>query len=60
MLEQTDTRRGSLSFYLGGKAPLDPKQWTLNMDAIRATVKYAMAIGQFNTETESPTNGSQL
>ena len=48
MLQQTDTRRGSLSFYLGGKAPSDPEPWTPNMDAVRATVKYALAIEWLN------------
>src|SRR5205814_5800625 len=40
ILQQTDTRRGSLSFYLGGKVASDPQHWTPNMDAVRATVKY--------------------
>jgi hypothetical protein len=53
MLQQTDTRRGSLSFYLGGKAPSDPEQWTPNMDAVRATVKYAIATGRLDTAPES-------
>jgi hypothetical protein len=26
MLAQTNTRRGNLSFYLGGKAPSDPEK----------------------------------
>ena len=34
MLAQTETRRGNLSFYLGGKAPSDPEKWTPNMDAV--------------------------
>jgi hypothetical protein len=54
MLQQTDTRRGSLSFYLGGKAPSDPEPWTPNMDAVRATVKYAIATGRLEAELEQP------
>ena len=54
MLQQTETRRGSLSFYLGGKARSDPEQWKPNMDAVRATVKYTIATGRLDVETEHP------
>ena len=60
MLQQTETRRGSLSFYLGGKAPSDPEQWTPNMDAVRATVRYAISTGRLETETEQPRGIPQL
>lgn len=50
LLEQTDTRRGSLSFHLGGKAPSDSEPWTPNMNAVRATVKYAIATRRFDPE----------
>jgi hypothetical protein len=50
LLEQTDTRRGSLSFYLGGRAPSDAEPWTPDMNAVRATVKYAIATGRFDPE----------
>ena len=59
LLQQTDTRRGSLSFYLGGKGPSDPENWTPNMDAVRATVKYAISTGRLEIERELPTNSSQ-
>lgn len=52
MLERTETRRGSLSFYLGGKAPSDPERWTPNMDAVLATIRYAMASGRLDIEPE--------
>ena len=55
MLAQTNTRRGNLSFYLGGKAPSDPEKWAPNMDAVRATIKYAIATGRLNTETGQAT-----
>jgi ribonuclease HI len=58
MLERTGTRRGNLSFYLGGKAPSDPERWTPNMDAIRATIKYAMASGRLDTEPEPHSDNS--
>lgn len=57
MLAQTDTRRGNL--YLGDKAPSDPETWTPNMDAVRATIKFALATGRLNTETEQAANTAQ-
>ena len=50
MLAQTETRRSSLSFFLGGKTASDPEKWTPNIEAVRATVKYAMATGRLETE----------
>jgi hypothetical protein len=52
MLRCTVTRRGSLSFYLGGKVPSDPKMWSPDMKAVRATIKYAMATGRLEAEEE--------
>jgi exonuclease III len=48
MLQCTDTRRGNLSFYLGGKAPTDDTKWTPNMDAVRATIRFAIATGRLD------------
>jgi hypothetical protein len=59
MLAQTETRRGNLSFHLGGKAPSDPEKWTPNMDAVRATIKFAIATGRFDTEVEQAANTPQ-
>jgi hypothetical protein len=56
MLAQTDTRRGNLSFYLGGKAPSDPETWTPNMDAVRATIKFAIATGRLDMDVEQAAN----
>jgi hypothetical protein len=52
MLRCTVTRRGSLSFYLGGKVPSDPKMWSPDMKAARATIKYAMATGRLDADEE--------
>jgi hypothetical protein len=54
MLQQTNTRRCNLSFYLGGKAPSNTGQWKPNMEAVRATVQYAIDTGRFEAETEQP------
>jgi hypothetical protein len=54
MLAQTDTRRSNLSFYLGGKSPSDPDRWAPDMNAVRATVKFAIATRRLETEMEHP------
>ena len=43
MQRKTGTGTGCLSFHLGGKAPSDPDQWTPDMSAVQATIKYTMA-----------------
>ena len=48
MLQCTQTGRGSLSFHLGGKAPIDDEYWAPNMDAVRATIRFAMATGRLD------------
>ena len=59
MLKLTDTRRGNLSFYLGGKAPTDPATWTPNVNAVRATIKFAITTGRLDTEAEQLTNAQE-
>jgi hypothetical protein len=50
LFRETSTRRGCLSFFLGGKAPSDPVKWTPNISAVRATLKYATATGRLKFE----------
>jgi hypothetical protein len=50
MIQRTDTHRGNLSFYLGGKAASDPDDWSPCMDVVRETVKFAMATGRLNRQ----------
>jgi hypothetical protein len=50
MLEQTETRRGNLSFFLGGKTHADPPEWTPNLDAVKATIKYAISTGRLDAD----------
>jgi hypothetical protein len=52
-------KTGNLSFYLGGKAPSDPEQRTPNMDAVRVTIKFAIATGRLDTEVEQAANRPQ-
>lgn len=42
MLQCTQTGRGNMSLYLGGKAPTDDAKWTPDMDAVRATIRFAI------------------
>ena len=49
MLQCTDTSRGNISFYLGGKSPTDDKNWAPNMNAVRATIRFAIATGRLDT-----------
>jgi hypothetical protein len=48
MLECTDTHRSNISFYLGGKSPSDKKEWTPNMAAVRAAIRFAIATGRLD------------
>jgi hypothetical protein len=36
------TKMGNLSFFLGGKAASDGPKWTPDLEAVRATIKFAM------------------
>jgi hypothetical protein len=47
-LQCTDTGRGNMSLYLGGKAATDDAQWTPNMDTVRATIRFAIATGRLD------------
>jgi hypothetical protein len=46
MFQCTKEKRGNLSFHLGGKATSDGQEWTPNMDAVRATIRFAIATGR--------------
>lgn len=43
MLQCTQISRGNMSFYLGGKAATDDAKWAPDMDAVRATIRFAIA-----------------
>jgi len=40
--------RGNISFYLGGKTPMDDENWAPNMNAVRATIRFAIATGRLD------------
>ena len=48
MLQCTDTHRSNISFYLGGKSPSDDQKWTPNLEAVRATIRFAIATGRLD------------
>ena len=48
MLQCTDVHRNNLSFYLGGKSPSDDKNWSPDMQAVRATIRFAIATGRLD------------
>ncbi|KAJ6092560.1 hypothetical protein N7486_007849 [Penicillium sp. IBT 16267x] len=46
LLQCTDTYRGNISFFLGGKSPSDDQKWTPNLEAVRASIRFAIATGR--------------
>jgi hypothetical protein len=50
MMQCTDRYRGNLSFYLGGKTPMDDEKWAPNMNAVRATIRFAIATGRLDAK----------
>jgi ribonuclease HI len=48
MLQCTDTGRGNISFYLGGKTLTDNENWAPNINAVRATIRFAIATGRLD------------
>ena len=46
MRQQSETKMGCLSFFLGGKAPTDPDSWKPSIAAVRAAVQYTIATGR--------------
>ncbi len=50
LYQTTETKRGNLSFYLGGKTWLDPESWAPDMKAVRAVVAFAIATGRLQPE----------
>jgi ribonuclease HI len=48
LLQCSQTHRGNLSFFLGGKSPSDNQQWTPNLEAVRASIRFAIATGRLD------------
>ncbi|KAJ5730151.1 uncharacterized protein N7483_004659 [Penicillium malachiteum] len=48
LLHCTDTHRGNISYFLGGKSPSDDQNWTPNLEAVRASIRFAIATGRLD------------
>ncbi|KAI2734223.1 hypothetical protein DTO013E5_10100 [Penicillium roqueforti] len=48
MLQCTHTHRSNISFFQGGKSPSDDQKWTPNLDAVRASVRFAITTGRLD------------
>jgi hypothetical protein len=46
LLQYTNTHRGNISFFLGGKSPSDDQKWTPNLEAVRTSIRFAIATGR--------------
>ncbi|KAJ5267909.1 hypothetical protein N7478_010717 [Penicillium angulare] len=46
LLQCTQTHRGNISFALGGKQPSDDQKWTPSLEAVRASIRFAIATGR--------------
>ncbi|KAJ5876413.1 uncharacterized protein N7529_001997 [Penicillium soppii] len=46
LLQCTQTHRGNISFFLGGRQPSDDQQWTPNLEAVQASIRFAIATGR--------------
>ncbi|KAJ5288046.1 hypothetical protein N7478_003732 [Penicillium angulare] len=46
MLQCTQTHRGNISIFLGGKQASDDQKWTPNLEAVRASIRFAIATGR--------------
>ncbi|EEA18516.1 conserved hypothetical protein [Talaromyces marneffei ATCC 18224] len=61
MNQCTQTKRGNLSFFLGGKSRSDSDRWQPDMTAVHAAIKYAMATKRLEQEPVSePQSTHQL
>jgi hypothetical protein len=48
LLQCSQTHRGNLSFFLGGKSPSDDQQWTPTLEAVRASIRFAISTGRLD------------
>ncbi|EEA25303.1 reverse transcriptase, putative [Talaromyces marneffei ATCC 18224] len=53
MNQCTESKRGNLSFFLGGKTRSDSDQWQPDMKAVHAAFKFAITTGRLEPEPES-------
>jgi hypothetical protein len=56
MFKCSRTKIGNLSFFLGGKAASDNEKWKPNMQAVRATIKFAIATNRLDADQRPSAN----
>lgn len=59
MNQCTESKRGNLSFFLGGKSRSDRDRWQPDMKAVHAAIKYAIATERLEPESESEPEATQ-
>jgi hypothetical protein len=59
LLQTVGPRRGNLSFFLGGKATTDDKNWAPNMEAVQASIKFAIDTGRLDMQRDEQSVQSQ-
>ncbi|KAK0369740.1 hypothetical protein CLIM01_12898 [Colletotrichum limetticola] len=56
MLQQTESNRGNLSYFLGGKSASDPDDWSPNVDTVKETIKFAMSTERLDAQISQQRN----
>ena len=56
MLKYSQTKMGNLSFFLGGKSASDGDKWAPNIQAVRATIKFAIATWRLDRDQKPRTH----
>jgi endonuclease/exonuclease/phosphatase family metal-dependent hydrolase len=56
MFKCSRTKIGNLSFFLGGKAASDDEKWKPNMQAVRATIEFAITTNRLDAGQRPSTN----
>jgi hypothetical protein len=56
MLKYSQTKMGNLSFFLGGKSASDGDKWAPDIQAVRATIKFAIATGRLDRDQKPRTH----
>ncbi|KAF3389947.1 hypothetical protein DPV78_011487, partial [Talaromyces pinophilus] len=54
-----ESKRGNLSFFLGGKSRSESERWQPDMKAVQAVIKYAITTGRLEQESKSEPPSTQ-
>ncbi|KAK1838140.1 hypothetical protein CCHR01_19238 [Colletotrichum chrysophilum] len=53
---ETESRRGNLSYFLGGKRASDPEDWSPCVDVVNETIKFAMSTERLDAQISQQRN----